>query len=1042
MPSLSYLFRGRRAAALSLILLGSLTSLPRTASAQEIDSSTFGGLSARAIGTATTSGRIAAIDALPTYPLTIYVGSASGGVWKSTDGGIAYKPIFDEQTMSIGAIRIDPSNPKTLWVGTGESWTRNSTSYGDGIYKSTDGGDSWQKMGLADSERIARIQINPKDSNTVWVCATGHLWNANEERGVFKTTDGGKTWKKTLYANPDTGCSDLTVDPQDPRVLYAGMWTYRRTGWSFSSGGPGSGLYKSTDGGDTWKPVTNGLPAGLKGRVAVAVAPSRPSVVYALVESENTALYRSDDSGGSWAEVNTAFNLQVRPFYFANLAVDPTDFNTIYKTGLSTTVSLDGGKTFSSGGLGAGPHSDHHALWIDPRDPKMLVLGTDGGVYISYDQGSRWRFVGALPVSQFYHVTYDMERPYNVYGGLQDNGSWMGPTAAPGGIRNRDWKNIGSGDGFWAMRDSADPDYVYSESQGGAITRINVKTGESRDIKPAPQKGDPDYRFNWNTPIAQSPTRPGVLYLGGQFLFRSLDHGESWEKISPDLTTNDPAKQKQRESGGLSIDNSSAENHTTIFTIAESPKDPNQIWVGTDDGNVQLTRDGGKTWTQLAGGIAGLPQNAWVSTIEPSPYDAGTAFATFDNHTTGDMKTYVYETTDFGKSWKSLGSDALAGYAHVVRQDTVNPNLLFLGTELGLYLSVDRGASWARFTGNLPKVAVRDVAIHPRDGDLILATHGRGIYVIDDITPIRALTPEVRNSEVAFLPARTAVQAIEAGIQDFAGDDEFSGDNPDDSAQIVYYLKKRHVVGDLKIEVFDSTGKLLSTLPAGKRKGINRVPWSMRLAPPKLPAATSLVISGGNSFAGPRVPPGIYTIKLTKGDQTLSQEIRVVPDPRSTHTPEDRAARYSAALEAYNSLATLTYVAETLADVRAQADAKAAESKAGDPAKKPLEALSKKIWELYKTLVATGPGGWLSGEEQLREKLAAAYGGINGYDGRPTRAQLDTKAQLEKQLADAAAKLESFRSNDVPAVNRELAKSKRDPIRVQTREEWEKKQKK
>lgn len=1036
MPSLRR-FVPRRLAALAVTAV-----LAPAAVAQDIDSNTFGGLSARAIGPATMSGRISALDVVPSHPLTLYVGAASGGVWKSTDGGVSYKPIFDEHTQSIGAVRVDPSNPKTIWVGTGESWTRNSTSIGDGVYKSTDGGDSWQRMGLENSERIARIEVSSKDSNTVWVCATGHLWNANEERGVYKTTDGGKSWKRTLYANADTGCSDISVDPQDPRILYAGMWTFRRTGWSFSSGGAGSGLYKSTDGGESWKPLANGLPPGLKGRVAVAVAPSRPSVVYALVESEVTALYRSDDSGGSWAEMNTAFNLQVRPFYFAYLVVDPTDFDTIYKPGLSLTLSEDGGKTFSSGGFGGGPHSDHHALWIDPRNPKQLILGTDGGVYISYDQASHWRFVGALPVSQFYHVTYDMERPYNVYGGLQDNGSWMGPSEAIGGVRNKHWQNIGSGDGFWAMRDSSDPDYVYTESQGGAITRINVKTGESRDIKPVPEAGDPDYRFNWNTPIAQSPTRPGVLYLGGQFVFRSLDQGASWTKISPDLTTNDPAKQKQRQSGGLSIDNSSAENHTTIFTIAESPKDPNQIWVGTDDGNVQLTRDGGKTWTNLAKNFPGLPKNAWVSTLEPSPFDAGTAFATFDNHTVGDMKTYVYETTDFGQTWKSLGSDSLAGYAHVVRQDPVNPSLLFVGTELGLYLSVDRGATWARFSGNLPKVAVRGIAIHPREGDLILATHGRGVYIIDDLTPIRQLTPEIRNAEVAFLPARTAVQKIEAGIQDFAGDDEFSGQNPDDAAQIVYYLKKRHVVGELKIEVFGPDGKLLSTLPAGKRKGINRVSWSMRLPPPKLPPATSLVIGGGNSFEGPRVLPGTYTVKLTKGGQTLEQKMEVVSDPRAKHTAEDRAARYAAALEAYNSLATLTYVAETLADLRAQADAKAAESKPGDPVRKPLEALSKKIWELYKTLVATGPGGWLSGEEQLREKLTAAYGGINGYDGRPTQAQLNAKALLEKQLAEAGAKLEAIRSQDLPAVNRQLEKSKRPPIKVQTREEWEEKQKK
>ena len=1014
----------------------------RAETAPKLDSSMLGGLEARAIGTAATGGRIAAIDAVPAYPLTIYVGAAGGGVWKSTDGGVSYKPIFDDYTQSIGAIRVDPTNPKTIWVGTGEAWTRNSTSIGDGVYKTTDGGDSWQRVGLENSERIARIQVDPKNGSTVWVCATGHLWNASEERGVYKTTDGGKTWKRTLYVDADTGCSDIAVDPQDSRILYAGMWTFRRTAWSFSSGGKGSGLYKSIDGGETWKPLAEGLPAGLKGRVAVAVAPSRPSVVYALVESASTALYRSDDAGASWTEMSSAFNLQVRPFYFAHLIVDPTDFNTVYKPGLSLTVSEDGGKTFSSGGFGGGPHSDHHALWIDPRDSKHLILGTDGGVYISSDQANHWRFVGALPVSQFYHVTYDMDRPYNVYGGLQDNGSWMGPSQAVGGIRNKSWKNIGGGDGFWAMRDSADPDYVYSESQGGSISRINVKTGESRDIKPFPVAGDPEYRFNWNTPIHQSPTRPGVLYLGSQFLFRSLDHGESWDKISPDLTTNDPAKQKQRQSGGLSIDNSSAENHTTIFTIAESPKDPNVIWVGTDDGNVQLTQDAGKTWTNLAKNVPGLPKNAWVTTVEASPYDAATAFATFDDHTTGDMKTYVYETKDFGQTWVSLGSDALSGYAHVVRQDPVNPSLLFVGTEFGLFLSVDGGKEWARFSGRLPKAAVRDVAIHPRDLDLIIATHGRGLYIVDDLTPLRALTPEVLDSDLAVLPTRPKELSIQAGIQDFAGDDEFSGDNPDESAPIVYYLKKRHVVGDFKIEVDDAEGKLITTLSAGKRKGINRVSWPMRLPPPKLPAGASLVLGGGNAFQGPRVLPGTYTVKLTKGSQTVTTQVVLVPDPRSDHTPEDRAAQYKAVVEAYGSLARLTYVAETLADVRAQAEARSRELKGGDGLKKQLDQLAQKVEDLRKTLVATGPGGWLSGEEQLREKLTSVYGGLNSYEGRPTRSQLAAKAVLEKQLDEAAAKLDSFHGHEVEAINRQLAARKLEPIKVQTREEWEAKQKK
>src|SRR5829696_3425483 len=685
----------------------------------EIDSNTFGGLEARAIGPAVMGGRIAAIDAVPKDPLTVYVGAAGGGVWKSTDGGIAWKSVFDDNVQSIGAIAIDPKSPKTVWVGTGESWTRNSTSVGDGLYKSTDGGDSWQRVGLENSERIARIQVSPADGNTVWACVTGHLWGSHEERGVFKTTDGGKTWKKVLYVDADTGCSDLSVDPQDPSIVFAGMWQFRRNPWSFRSGGKGSGLYKSTDGGETWRPLKTGLPAGEKGRIAVALAPSRPSVVYALVEAAEPALYRSDDVGESWRQVNSSFNVQVRPFYFARLVVDPTDFNTVYKPGLLLTVSTDGGKTFNAAislsGFGGGPHSDHHALWINPGNPNEMLLGTDGGVYMSYNKGLQWRFLKTLPVSQFYHVSYDMSRPYRVFGGLQDNGSWAGPSSGIGGtIQNRDWVNIGGGDGFWAFSDPTDSDLVYVEYQGGSISRRRISTGEEKIIKPLPGADEPSYRFNWNTPVHVSPNEPGTIYLGSQFLFRSRDKGDSWERISPDLTTNDPKKQQQLQSGGLTRDNSSAENHTTIYSISESPRNGKVIWVGTDDGNLQVTRDGGAHWTNVAPNVAGLPKGTWVSTVEAGRFDEGTAFATFDGHQTGDMKTYVYRTADFGQTWRPLASDALSGYAHVIKQDLENPDLLFLGTEHGLFISVDGGSRWARFTGRFPKVAVRDLAIQPR----------------------------------------------------------------------------------------------------------------------------------------------------------------------------------------------------------------------------------------------------------------------------------------------------------------------------------------
>ncbi len=613
----------------------------------QITSDTFGGILARPIGPATMSGRIAAIDAVAADPLTIYAGAASGGVWKSIDAGNTFKPVFDEYTQSIGAVRVDPSNPKTVWVGTGESWTRNSVSVGTGIYKTTDAGDTWTQMGLKDSERIARIAVDPKAPDTVYACATGRLWSASEERGVYKTTDGGKTWERVLHVDADTGCSDLSLDPQEPSVLYAGMWQFRRYPDFFRSGGKGSALYKSSDAGKTWKKITAGLPKGEVGRIAVAVAPSRPSTVYAVVESKKTALYRSDDTGETFREVNSSFNIGVRPFYFAYVVVDPTDHNTVYKPGLVTTVSTDGGKTFSSpftSSHGFGVHSDHHALWIDPRDPNQMLLGTDGGLYISYDKAHHWTFAKNLPLSQFYHVSADDERPYNVYGGLQDNSSWVGPSRSVGGIENRDWENIGNGDGFWAFADPRDSDILYTEWQGGELSRIKRSTGEVKLIKPYAAPGERELRFNWNTPIHMSASQPGTIYFGSQYLYRSRDRGDSWERISPDLTTNDPKRQRQEQSGGLSIDNSTAENNTTIYTISESPKNGEVIWAGTDDGHLQVTRDGGKTWTNVMKNVPGVPAGTWVSRVEASPHEEGAAFATFDGHRSGDMATYVFKT--------------------------------------------------------------------------------------------------------------------------------------------------------------------------------------------------------------------------------------------------------------------------------------------------------------------------------------------------------------------------------------------------------------
>jgi photosystem II stability/assembly factor-like uncharacterized protein len=1003
-----------------------------------IDSDALGNLQARPIGPATTSGRVAAIDAVQGEKLVMWVGAASGGVWKSMDGGITFKPTFDKHIQSIGAITIDPANPDVVWVGSGESWVRNSVSVGDGVYKTTDGGDNWQQMGLPDSERIARIQIDPKKHDTVYMCATGHAWNSNAERGVFRTTDGGKSWQKVLYVDENTGCADLEIDPHDPSTLWASMWQYRRTPWSFSSGGPGGGLYKTTDGGAHWKQVRTGLPDGHLGRIALAAAKNKAGMIYAYVESKRTGVFRSTDGGEHWAEMNTGPSLAARPFYFGRLVVDPNNENRIYKPSLFLSVSEDGGKTFSQ--AGGSFHGDVHAVWINPRNSAQVWIGTDGGVYGSTDRANHWRFVGGLPLSQFYHVSVDDEIPYNVYGGLQDNGSWMAPSRRPGGIGNRHWQNVGFGDGFWTFPDPKDKDVVYSEYQGGKLLRVNKKTLETKSIEPFARAGEAKYRFNWNTPIHLSPTRAGTMYVGAQYLLRSNDRGDTWTRISPDLTTNDPAKLKQEESGGLSVDNSSAENHCTIFSISESPKNANVIWAGTDDGNLQVTKDGGKTWANVVANVPGLPKNTWVSRIEASRFDAAGALATFDGHAMGDMKTYVYRTGDYGKTWQSLATPNLRGYAHVIKEDTINRDLLFLGTERGLWITLDAGRHWAEFKGGgdgkFPPVPVRDVVVHPRTGDLVIATHGRGIWILDDITPLRKLTPAVLAQDFAFLESRPSVLAIPAEEQGFEGDEGFGGESPPEAAVFTYYMKKRHIFGDLTVEILDKSGKVLSTAPGGKRKGLNRVTWGMRLPPPKLPPAATEVQSM-YSFLGPRVPDGTYTVRVKKGDKTYTTSLKIVQDPRSKHSAADRALQQKTVHELFGMLGDLTYLVDSLADLKAQAADRGTHAK---DAKKATDELATALETLRGKLVATREVGFISGEEQLRERLGECYGGVNGYDGRPTESQLHRMVVLKKELADAATELDGILKAKLEGVNSALTRENLQPIKKLTREDWQKKQ--
>ncbi len=1020
-------------------------------SAVRVDSETISGLGARNIGSAAMSGRVAAVAAVQEgQRLTVYIGAASGGVWKSVNGGTTFKPVFDKQPVqSIGAITIDPKNPKVIWVGTGEAWTRNSTSIGDGVYKSTDGGDNWTNVGLNESERVAKILVDPADTDTVYVCAPGKLWSDSDERGVYKTTDGGKTWAKILRgSNASTGCSMMSMDRQNPRTIFAGMWDFRRKGWTFRSGGDGpndpsgSRLFKTTDGGASWAELdeksAKGLPSKPWGRVAVTVAPSKPNVVYAFIEAEppKNGLYRSDDGGQTWAALDRSQNMIWRPFYFANLIVDPKNENRIYKPDLSLIVSADGGKSFSN--ITGGAHGDFHDVWINPNNTDHLITGDDGGVWYSYDGGNRWWKAENLPISQFYHVSVDMEMPYHVYGGLQDNSSWVGDSQYPGGITNSRWENVYNGDGFWVFADTADPDYVYAEYQGGEISRINRKTHESRNIKPLPQYKEGKLRYNWNTPIHLSPTQKGTVYIGAQFLFRSRDHGQTWERVSPDLTTNDPEKQKQEQSGGVTVDNSAAEMHTTIYSIAESPGNANTVWAGTDDGNLQVTRDGGKTWTNVVGNIHGLPKNAWVSSIEAGHFSEGTAYATFDLHTFGDMRPYVYKTTDFGRTWAPVvaRTSPVRGYAHVVKEDPVNKDLLFLGTELGLWISLDGGGQWAQYKGSgLPSVAVRDLAIHPRDHDLVIATHGRGIWIVDDITPLRTLTPEMLAKEAVFIQAKPSVQRIPASGGWANGDAAFAGPNPPDEAVITYYQKKRHIFGDLKIEVFDQGGHLLGAIPSSKRRGLSRATWPMRLKPPKVPPAASAAF--GAAF-GPRVLPGTYTVKMTKDKGIYTTELQAVADPRSKYTPEDRRAQLDLSMKLYQLLGEMTFAVERINGVRLALDERASKLPAGEPLARRLRTASAQVDELRRKIVATREGGMITGEERLRENLSDLYGNVISYEGRPSQTQVERADALARELADVVKDFDAWMATDLAGLNSDLAKKQLEPVNLLTRGEWEK----
>jgi photosystem II stability/assembly factor-like uncharacterized protein len=1006
--------------------------------APALDSSVISGLGARNIGSAAMSGRIAAVTAYNDHgKTTIYAGAASGGVWKSIDGGTTWKPIFDKNPVqSIGAIAVDPSNPQTVWVGTGESWTRNSVSIGDGVYKSTDGGATWKNTGLPESERVTRILVHPKNGEIVYACVPGKLWSDSAERGVYKTEDGGKSWSLVLKgSNLSTGCSGLSLDPANPDVLFAGMWDFRRKGWTYRSGGEGpdapsgSGLFRTADGGKTWAPLdatgNKGLPKGPWGRVEVVVAPSDGKIVYALIENKDSALYRSSDGGATWEERDKSQHMVWRPFYFARLVVDPTNPDRLFKPGGGLVVSEDGGRSFS--GTSGQSHGDWHDLWIDPANPRHVIGGDDGGFWTSFDGGVRWWKSNNLPISQFYHVSVDNKDPYQVYGGLQDNSSWVGDSAHPGGISNSRWENLYGGDGFWTVVDPTDPEAVYAESQGGFIGRVDRRTLATRDIQPKAGYKE-KLRFNWNTPIHVSPTQKGVVYIGGQFLFRSKDRGDTWERISPDLTTNNPEKQKQELSGGITVDNSSAEMHTTIYAISESPKDAKVIWAGTDDGNLQLTRDGGKTWNNVVGNVKGLPPASWVSWVEASRFDPGTAYAAFDRHTFGDMTPWVYKTTDYGQTWTRIVSPekGVRGYAHVLKEDVVKPDLLFVGTEFGLWISVDGGGRWAEFKGgDFPSVAVREVQVHPREHDLVIATHGRGIWIVDDLSPLRALTTDTLGKAAAFLPSKPVQQRMPAWGGWVEGDASFVGRNPPAGAVITYYQKSRHLYGPLKLEVLDDKGKVIDTLDTSTRRGINRVVWSMQRKPPRAPRGATVAY---NAVQGPRILPGTYTLRLTKGAEKVETKLEIVMDKRAPYKLADRKANDEAAMRAHALFGEMSALADRIEAAHAGAEARAKALPEGDPLGAKLRAVVKKLEEARKKIVATKEGGAITGEERLREHLDQLYGALVNWEGKPARYQIERLDVIKRELSEVAAEFDAIVGRDIRPLDAELRGHKLDPI--------------
>lgn len=873
----------------------------------------------RNIGPGGMSGRVTAIDVVHANPDIMYVGTASGGLWKSTSGGIKWQPVFEKEvTASIGAVAIQQSNPSVIWVGTGEGNPRNSLNGGYGIYRSLDGGKNWTLMGLEKTRHIHRVIIDPTNPNTVYAAAIGSPWGEHPERGIFKTTDGGKTWNKILYVNKKTGAADLIIDPTNPNKLIAAMWEHKRDPWFFNSGGEGSGLHITHDGGVNWKKVTDedGFPKGNLGRIGVAIAANKPNVIYALVEAKKNALYKSEDGGFKWKKINDKSDIGNRPFYYSEIYVDPQNENRVYSVFTYVNVSQDGGKNFSqlmpAYGTSNGVHPDHHAWWIHPKNGNFMIDGNDGGLNITKDGGKTWRFIGNLPVAQFYHINIDNETPYNVYGGMQDNGSWKGPAYVwrSQGIRNSYWQEISFGDGFDVVPDKNNARFGWSMSQQGYVSYYDSETGNNFGVRPTHPNADIELRFNWNAAINIDPFNDNTIYFGSQFVHKSTDKGLTWEIISDDLTTNDPDKLKQHESGGLTIDATGAENHCSILVIEPSPIEKDVLWISTDDGKVHITQNGGATWTDLSNNIKDLPKGSWIPQIKASNKNKGEALLIANDYRRFNYTPYAYRTKDYGKTWKRIvNSNDVQSYTLSIVEDIEEPNLLFLGTDDGLYISLNAGEKWTKWTEGFPTVSVKDLIIHPREHDLIIGTFGRAAWILDDIQPLRAMAKNkslTQQKLELFQPPTAYLASYQQPTGSrFGADALYNGKNRASGAQIAYYVtvnkktssdkneeekeddktdtvneEKNSIKWDsLTMKIYDND-RLIRTLKrkVPKESGVHKWTWYLNEKGPD--RASRTIRKNTNEPGGVRVKPGTYKVALHYGDQISEKMITVKTDPR------------------------------------------------------------------------------------------------------------------------------------------------------------------